>query len=202
MMSILAEVRKETRPWHDKMEEVARSDKIAAGTLSIAEYKAVILGHYVFHQQAEKRLKANELLKITQGLQLDERFKTPSLLQDMRQLNMEPLIFDFCPDLHLDTLPRALGCMYVMEGATLGGTVIGRSLQKVPEITSSGAMHYYGCYGDQTGKRWKQFKEIVEREVSTEDEGQAFVHAATVTFRQYAECMERAFQQLEITATR
>lgn len=201
-MDVLRKVKDETRPWHDKMEEVALSEKIAEGTLSLPEYKAVMLGHYVFHHMAEQKLLQHHQLSAVEGMELQTRLKSPLLEQDIHQLGLEPYLFDFDPDIALDTLPEALGCMYVMEGATLGGTVIGRSLAKVPEITGSGAMHYYGCYGAHTGSRWKKFKEIVEREVSTADEGQAFVHAATVTFRQYAECMGKAFQQLEITASR
>ena len=199
-MEILKKVKNATRSWHDRMEEVALSDKIAAGTLSLPEYKAVILGHYVFHQAAEQRLQQQEKLSAVAGLDLEARLKTPLLAQDVHQLGLEHYVFDFNPDISLDTVSEALGCMYVMEGATLGGTVIGRSLQKVSEITDSGAMHYYGCYGEQTGRHWKRFKEVVEQQVVTEAQEAAFVESATATFRAYAACMEKAFQMIQATS--
>lgn len=198
-MDILKEVRSSTRPWHDKMEEVALSDKIAAGTLSLSEYKAIILGHYIFHKEAEQRLLQHKELAATEGLELTSRMKTPFLARDVEQLGLKPYRFDFFPELTIDTLPQALGCMYVMEGATLGGTVIGRSLEKVPEITSTHAMQYYGCYGEQTGKRWKRFKEVVEQQVTEENDERNFLDTAANTFRQYAACMEKAMRQMRVT---
>jgi heme oxygenase len=58
-------------------------------------------------------------------------------------------------------------------------------------------MHYYGCYGEQTGKRWKRFKEVVEQQGVTEAQQEEFVDTALHTFRTYADCMKKALVQLE-----
>ena len=200
-MDILKEVKNRTRPWHDEMEAVAFSDKIAAGNLSLHQYKAIILGHYLFHREAERQLVSHQYLLTPEGLVLEDRLKSGLLAQDVEQLQLRPYLFDFQLHLDTDSLAKALGCMYVMEGATLGGTVIERSLSKVSAIRSSGAMHYYGCYGEQTGRRWKQFREIIVQNVVSEEEAQEFINTATATFRAYAGCMEAAKRQLHINVS-
>jgi len=197
-MDVLKEVKTSTRPWHDEMEDVALSDKIASGTLSLHEYKAIILGHYIFHREAEAMLLQNEPLTSLETLALEERLKRELLRRDIQQLHLDTSLFNFHLDVRVDSVPQALGCMYVMEGATLGGTVIERSLKQVPAIVDSGAMHYYGCYGAQTGIRWKQFKETVTQQVVSKEDEQAFIESATDTFRAYAACMEKAKRQLRI----
>lgn len=197
-MNFLQEVKNTTRPWHDAMEAVALSDKIAAGTLSLSEYRAIILGHYVFHNEAETLLLANHALQDLEPLAFAERRKRNLLAKDVEMLHLASLCFDFYLDICVGSLARALGCMYVMEGATLGGTVIERSLRQVSEIVDSGAMHYYGCYGKQTGIRWKQFKETVAQQVVSEEDKQAFIETATATFREYTACMEKAMHRLQI----
>jgi len=181
-MAISKEVKNRTRPWHDEMESVALSDKIADGILSLHEYKAIVLGHYLFHREAERQLVSHQQLATLEGLCLRERLKSKLLVRDIDQLHLKPDLFDsyLYPD--TDSLAKALGCMCVMEGATWGGTVTERSLNKVSAIYGSGAMHYYGCYGEQTGRRWKQFKEVVIQKVVSDGEAQDFINTATATF--------------------
>jgi heme oxygenase len=197
-MNVLQEVRSVTRPHHEEMEAVALSDKIAARSLNLDEYKAIILGHFVFHREAENLLMKNEELGRLETLAFTERRKLDLLARDIEVLQLEPYLFDFHLGERLDSIPRALGCMYVMEGATLGGTVIKRSLKQVPEIVDSGAMSYYAGYGRQTGSRWKQFKDTVIQQVVSEEDEQVFIETASATFRAYAACMEKAKQQLSI----
>lgn len=199
-MNILKKVRSTTRPWHDRMEEVALSSKIGDGTLSLHEYKSIILGHYVFHQSAEEMLLQSGTLHNVESLSVDERMKSQSLANDIDQLGIRPYTFAYRPRISVDTVPQALGVMYVMEGATLGGTVIGKALQDNPDIANSGAMDYYGCYGSLTGSRWKQFKEIVVREICTENDQSIFIEAAESTFKEYAACMEQAIHILQTEA--
>jgi heme oxygenase len=201
-MNILEKVKTATRERHDEMEAVAFSDKIAAQSLSLQEYKALILGHYVFHRETEAKLLKLTALQTLDELKVSERMKSGLLLADLQQLQLEPYLFSFQPGLQLSHPAQALGCMYVMEGATLGGSVIRRSLVKIPEIAQSGALHYYGCYGDQTGSRWKQFKQVVEQRVVSDEEQQQFLQSADDTFEQYAACMKTAVQQLSAETIR
>lgn len=53
----------------------------------------------------------------------------------------------------------SLGAYYVLEGSTLGGRVI---LKSLPEgLKASGATSYFEGYGAETGAMWKGFQEVI-----------------------------------------
>lgn len=63
-----------------------------------------------------------------------------------------------CPGFPLlDTIPRALGCAYVLEGATLGGAVILRHLGRTLGVTRERGGAFFGSYGSASGPMWKEF---------------------------------------------
>lgn len=55
------------------------------------------------------------------------------------------------------SLPAALGSLYVMEGSTLGGQVIGRALQGASWLPPRG-LTYFDPYGPRTGAMWRAFR--------------------------------------------
>jgi heme oxygenase len=57
---------------------------------------------------------------------------------------------------------KAFGCLYVMEGSTLGGKIIYNILKKQLGLSdSAGASFFYG-YGPATGEKWKTFGASLE----------------------------------------
>lgn len=81
----------------------------------------------------------------------------------------------------------ALGCHYVLEGATLGGHVIAKMIADAPDVVEDLPTAFFSPYGDDTGQRWRQFCGVLQR---LSDDGDALVSApatAEATFR----CLER-----------
>ena len=101
------------------------------------------------------------------------------------QSNVPPLTqFSSPPELttRLDSIQRVLGCLYVIEGATLGGQVITRHLEKNLGITPESGGAFFAGYGAETGARWKEFCALLTaaaERVSGEDE---IVASANDTF--------------------
>lgn len=95
------------------------------------------------------------------GFNYAERYKTPHLVRDMLALGVTAdtlATFPRCRDLpQIDTLPQALGCLYVIEGATLGGQLVTRHLQQNLGLTAASGAAFFNGYGAQTGARWQAF---------------------------------------------
>jgi heme oxygenase len=49
-----------------------------------------------------------------------------------------------------------LGSVYVMEGSTLGGQVIGKALRSATWVPEGG-LRYFNPYGPRTGAMWRNF---------------------------------------------
>jgi heme oxygenase len=89
------------------------------------------------------------------------RQKTPRLARDLLALGLsdaELAAIPRCTDLPACTTPeQLLGCLYVIEGATLGGRSITRHLQTRLGLTPESGGAFFDGYGAQTGSHWKAF---------------------------------------------
>lgn len=83
------------------------------------------------------------------------RRKLPLLEADLRALGIRPC--PAAPRARLAGAAQALGALYVLEGATLGGRIIYRHAAGPLGITPEHGAAYYHGYGDDTGPRWKAF---------------------------------------------
>ena len=89
------------------------------------------------------------------------RQKTPRLAQDLLALGRSDAALAAtprCTDLPAcTTAEQLLGCLYVIEGATLGGRSITRHLQTQLGLTPESGGAFFDGYGVQTGSHWKAF---------------------------------------------
>jgi heme oxygenase len=84
---------------------------------------------------------------------LFQRRRVEALESDLRALGVEPLAPMPAPEPL--SVAEALGALYVIEGSTLGGQVIMRSLQGTD--FEAGATRFFDAYGPRTGAMWKAF---------------------------------------------
>ena len=103
-----------------------------------------------------------ELKDYSEKLQLSDRKKLPLIEKDLKSLLLEKSAADH--ELELIGQHEALGAMYVIEGSTLGGNVIAKQLSKT-EGFDGVTFNFFGCYHENTGAMWKNFKETIDAEV-------------------------------------
>lgn len=87
------------------------------------------------------------------------------LRADLRDLGHEPGDLEEVPLPPARTPVELMGQLYVLEGSTLGGTVLARELE-----AALGALptRYLRCYGEATAARWRAFVTGLERAASPE----------------------------------
>jgi heme oxygenase (biliverdin-IX-beta and delta-forming) len=81
----------------------------------------------------------------------------------------------------IDDFASALGSSYVIEGSMLGARVVGPELQRRFGLTADSGCAYFSGDGDGTGKRWSQFRGLLDTRLSAEEQAAA-VAAANRTF--------------------
>lgn len=103
------------------------------------------------------------------------------LREDLAELAVQPDHSD--AHLELGEPASAIGAVYVLEGARLGGKVLARKVEDRLGLTAEHGAAYLNGDGVNTGRRWRQFlAALEERLVSPEDLSRA-VAAARGTFR-------------------
>jgi heme oxygenase len=179
---ILKRLKLETRACHLALE---RQLPLMDPTLSQAAYRHFVGRFYGFYAPLEARLEAST--------QWDEcefdyqgRYKTQRLALDLKALRVAPEevnLLPQCQDLPaLGTASQLLGCLYVMEGATLGGQVISRHLQAHLGVAPDSGGAFFAGYGLETGMRWKSFCVRLHVFAQAVDAQDALIASANQTF--------------------
>jgi heme oxygenase len=154
---------------------------------SMDVYKEHILKSWIFYRSIEADLTSLPWPII--GLDFDSRRKIPLLEQDLRVLGVEsrPEENNQQPSESLD-LDFAIGCLYVVEGATLGGQVISRLLSNSGIGPATGGRFYHG-YGAKTAEMWKSFRAMAEHHCLTDIQIDRAINGAKLTFEKFSATM-------------
>ncbi len=153
----LKELRQRTAAAHEALEALPLSQRITDPDLDRADYISYL--QVMQHVVASMELVLHPLLKdiLTD---IDTRSKTAWTTGDLAALGASenpypPFTFPFPPV----GLAYGLGAYYVLEGSTLGGRVILKSLPQA--LIADGATAYFEGYGAETGSMWKRFLEVL-----------------------------------------
>ena len=185
--AILARLRAETRPRHEALERVL--DLLDPG-LTLARYRAWLVTLRAFHAPMERRIGAVEGWA---GLGIDpaERTRLAWLDADLVTLGVAPATA--APDASdeadlppVRTLSEALGCLYVLEGATLGGRVLLGHLEATLGLGPLNGARTFAGYGTRTGAMWAACRRALERHVADGGDADALVAGANATFASLA----------------
>ncbi|MDP4001870.1 biliverdin-producing heme oxygenase [Methylobacterium sp. NEAU K] len=172
--SLRARLRAATGPAHRALED---SLDWRARVATLAGYRDLLARLHGFHAAWEPAI----------GMELaDEPFLGPRrrlalLAADLGHLGLSPTGIGALPGPGPVRLPgagAAMGALYVLEGSTLGGQVIGRHITSLHGFSGDG-LGYYRAHGPRTGAMWSIFLERLER---FSDDHTAVTAGAVATF--------------------
>lgn len=113
-----------------------------------------------------------------------ERRKATFILNDLAQLAVSTSELPLATHLpKIQSLPQALGALYVMEGSTLGGKGITKMLLKKEGLNLQlNSLQFFGGYGEKTGPMWTAFVNVLNSFCGTDEEVAQMVASAAQTF--------------------
>ena len=172
--------------------EIAVADAFGAGNGDVQIYRPL------------ERSLCNFLAgqKLGKGLVdwMDRRRRTPLLIMELQALDQAIGDLTECTLLpSTSSLANAWGCIYVLEGSTLGGQTLTRHLRiACPELSQS-EPSFLNPYGSQTGPMWREFCDDLvqyhQQTLAPDDEAKAIILAAKQTFQCYGDWLAKAFSQ-------
>lgn len=83
----------------------------------------------------------------------------------------------------LDSCAAALGALYVLEGATLGGQVIERHASRAVGVTPRAGGSYFHGHGERTGEMWRAFGGALSAWVDHNGQSESIVRGAVDCFQ-------------------
>jgi len=191
MSTILAFLKSSTWECHQRLEQ--RLPLLRPG-FSRLQYRRFLQGFLGFYRPLEPLLR--QAPEIEGHLpDLARRTKTPWLETDLATLGMAFTEIQNSPNCealpHVADLASALGCLYVLEGSTLGGQVISRHLQRTLALNPESGARFFASYGADTPAMWQAFGECLTATLQGQSAAElAAVEAARSTFLQLEAWLE------------
>jgi heme oxygenase len=172
-----------TRSHHERLEE--RLD-IRQQLLSEPQYLRLVLGFLGFYRPLEARLVEFAPAFAQLHISLPARLKTTHLEGDLMHLGLTAEEIEAVPRCTslpaLTTFARAVGCLYVLEGSTLGAQIIVQHLRRALPHLEPDTMRFFAGYGAQTGSMWRSFVAALDGHPWSDEEMTDAVDGACDTF--------------------
>lgn len=184
MTSLFPRLKSGTEQEHRELESIIDPMKKFCSRES---YKAHLLKTWALYRPLEAALA--ELNWSSVGIDFYARRKTPLLEEDFLSLGIPQSAWTGeTLGQERPNLDFAFGCLYVLEGATLGGQYISRHLATLGIGPASGG-HFFNCYGAKTGEMWKSFQTAATGYCVTEEQVVEAINGAKWTFSNFHEAM-------------
>lgn len=182
---ILQRIKEETALAHTQLEQSPLLSHFGQKTIDRSTYLCILEKFYGFWQPIEQGLDKFPLMH-SYLPDYQERKKATLLLNDLstlHQRSIEGSEIPSCQDLPLlENTHHAIGCLYVLEGSTLGARIISKILQDKLQVYSHNGASYFNGYGADTGDKWKKFcQALLDYSLQFGEEDQ-IVEAANETF--------------------
>ena len=190
---ILDRLKHETHAAHMRLEAIVG---LPSRLRSAESYRALLARFYGFYAPLEPRILArNEWARY--DFPIAQRAKVPALERDLAALGYtsETLAaLPRCVELPaLASFPAALGAMYVLEGATLGGQVISRAVRAELGYAPETGCAFFASYGRELGPMWQAFRAFLASiEAENPASADAIVAGAHATFAAFGAWIGRA----------
>lgn len=178
-MSLRERLKAGTAPLH---EETERASPLSRVDLTRDGYANALRSLYGFYVVLEPRVLGHPQLQTLLGNALPHA-KTPWLEHDLRALGIEASTLPRCDDApNPQGLAHAIGCAYVLEGATLGGRVLYKRLARRWGLSPDGGGRFLLGHGEATGRMWNAFVAAIDAAGLDERDRDAALVAACATF--------------------
>ena len=188
-MTLQEKLKAATQLEHDQLEQLMYVGQIMSKTLTIDQYKRILSTNYLIHATHEKQLFSLIPVDFAKQIELNLREKLSALEKDLLQVNLTP---GAVVSEHQMTWSSwsALGALYVLEGATMGGKVIYKQLLANHNFAEHQLdLNYYTIYGDQLMPNWKTFIGVLND--TPEEHHDEAVAGAKLMFKEIAEAAKQ-----------
>lgn len=181
--TLMVRLKRETRPHHERIEAAVA---LLRPTLRREEYRQHLARLLGFYRPVEQRLGEHAQAWASGGLDFGARRKVEWLRADLLALGLSPEQLAVLPECtalpRLEGLARAWGCLYVLEGATLGGQILSRHIGRTLGVTPETGGAFFRGYGEATGPMWRRLGEALSACAVAAAAPAAVVEGAQETF--------------------
>ena len=172
---LAALLKEQTLTQHQQLEKLLVSQIKSVGSRD--DYVNLLQLFYTYFGGLEDLI--NRYISTAQLPDHEQRRKTAALANDIKAFGAQPAAKAAVKDLpQINNVGTALGALYVIEGSTLGGSIISKMISG--RIGIDKGLSFFNGYGETGMQMWGIFKDVLNRRPA--DEEAVIVKAANDTF--------------------
>jgi heme oxygenase len=182
--ALLARLKRDTQASHLALESrINLIDRVRTA----AGYAKLLEAFYGLFSPIEERLGHHQSEIVAWIPDIQNRMRTALLRRDLRVLgNASPEDLPVAAVPAYDSLADQIGCLYVLEGSTLGGQVISRQIGQALGYTPEHGCEFFYGHGTATGDMWQRFRKGIESYASARPSEEAdVIQSAVRTFQAF-----------------
>lgn len=186
-MTMLTNLREETRKLHEKLEGNNLASRIIDHSISREEYAILLYQNLLACAKVEDAIR--------EFLPSEDISKTDKLRRDLKDLGVKQA--DASWDFQFDCAneAEAIGAAYVIEGSAMGGMMIGREIPNCEALKDLPAQHFFSGSRD-AAKGWNVFLKRLRNSSFSEAEIFAASEKAKETFGLFEAAFKIEFSKL------
>jgi len=179
---ILQRLRAETSQNHSAIESQM---PVLDPNMSLATYCELLKRFWGYYAPLEDLLRMEiDIYWPDQEYLCSERVKVPLLEKDLRAFGQSAELLERCTNLpELKTPAQVLGCLYVIEGATLGGQIISKHLLANLGLGPETGAAFFNGYGADSGQQWQSFRLFLTSNAEPMSQDDEIVVSSNDTFK-------------------
>lgn len=189
-LDFLSRLKSHTRAEHDRIEAALG---LMDGSVDRLTYRDRLLCFRSFYFPVEAALSAADDWRLW-GVDFEMRRKAHLIDLDLGDLGFDDprslATYGEAALPALDSPARRFGCLYVLEGATLGGQVMLRHLERALGLNDCHGARFFNGYGEHTGAMWKSFRSAMVAFAVSQPRQDEVVTSAIETFIRMREACE------------
>ena len=183
-LTLMEELKAATQPAHRRLETAPFFSALAACQLPVESYVGQLRALAVIHSVLEQALAScadprissvwNCEMRKLPLLQNDLRFFEPRTVADVKEgVDAALKTAEQLRLLPVERPLELLACLYVLEGSTLGSTVLRPLIARAFLLSGEEGLAYLHNYGTEVQARWAQFQQRMNQlSLSAEERGQ------------------------------
>jgi heme oxygenase len=158
-------LRRETDVAHRRLHADPWLSAVAEGRVDRPGFRVVLAHLFGFYRPLEDRLAASGFGAVT-GIEFASHARAPFLRDDLRFLGLradEIEALAACTALpEIDSPSAFLGCLYVLDGSRLGGSLLARALDSLFPADQIEGRSFFAAHRDRIGAIWRETCAAIE----------------------------------------
>ena len=194
-LTLMEELKAATFPAHARLQTAPFFQALTACQLPLESYVGQLRAASIIHGVVEQALECSPDERVALVWNRDMR-KLPLLEQDLRYFEPRAVAdLKEATEVALKTAERLrlrsveqpislLGCLYVLEGSTLGAMVLRPLYARAFLLTGDEGLSYLYSYGTAVHARWERYKKRMDQLELSEEEREKVIEGANELFDQ------------------